>query len=298
MKRTSGSLMLLFTALIWGTAFVAQRLGMDYMGPITFQSVRMLLGFATLLPVVLLRRRRQRAAFRSPSPRAALTCGLVLAAAGTLQQIGLTTTPAGKAGFISALYVVLVPVLGLFLGRKTGTRTWIGVALSVLGLYLLSSVGRFSLSAGECCILISALLYALHILVIDRWAPGCDGTALSCLQFLVAGLAALLPGLLLEQPALAQIWRARWALLYTGVLSCAVAYTLQIMGQQRVPPTLASLIMSLESVFSALAGALFLRETMGGRELLGCGLMLLAVVLSQLPGREAQGELQRKKGLG
>ena len=285
MKKVSGSLFLLLTALIWGTAFVAQRSGMDYLGPISFQGIRALLGFFALLPVMLLQKKRQGAAFRMPGWRAVLGCGLVLGLASLLQQIGLTTTPAGKAGFISALYVVLVPVLGLFAGRKTNALTWLGVLLSLAGLCLLSSVGSLSLEAGELWVLGSAFLFALHILLIDRFAPGCDGIALSCLQFLVAGLTALPLGLALENPLPSQIWDARWAILYTGVLSCAVAYTFQIIGQQRTPPTLASLILSLESVFSAAAGALLLGEVMTGRELLGCALMLGAVLLSQLPGR-------------
>jgi len=285
MKKVSGSLFLLLTALIWGTAFVAQRSGMDYLGPISFQGIRALLGFFALLPVMLLQKKRQGAAFRMPGWRAVLGCGLVLGLASLLQQIGLTTTPAGKAGFISALYVVLVPVLGLFAGRKTNALTWLGVLLSLAGLCLLSSVGSLSLEAGELWVLGSAFLFALHILLIDRFAPGCDGIALSCLQFLVAGLTALPLGLALENPLPSQIWNARWAILYTGVLSCAVAYTFQIIGQQRTPPTLASLILSLESVFSAAAGALLLGEVMTGRELLGCALMLGAVLLSQLPGR-------------
>jgi len=285
MRKASGSLLLLLTAMIWGASFVLQRLGMDVVGPITFQGVRMLLGFFAVLPLVLLRRRRLGAGFRMPSLRGALWCGLTLCAGGILQQIGLTTTPAGKAGFISALYVVLVPVLGLLLGRRSGLRIWISVALAVAGLYLLSSVGAFSMSTGEVLILLCAFCYAAQILAIDRFAQDCDGVALSCLQFLVAGLVTLPIGIIAEHPAWHQIWNARWPLLYAGVLSSGVGFTLQIIGQKRVAPTAASLIMSLESVFSALAGAIFLHEVMRGRELLGCALMLAAVVLSQLPGK-------------
>lgn len=292
MKKTGGSLLLLLTALIWGLAFVAQRFGMNFLGPITFQGVRTLLGCVSLLPLALLRRKKQGAAFRMPSLRAVLCCGGALALASTMQQIGLTATPAGKAGFITALYVVLVPVIGMLLGRRTGRRTWIGVALSLAGLYLLSSVTSFSLEGGELWVLASAVMYSLQILSIDHFAPQCDSVMLSCLQFLAAGAAPLLLGLVTEHPQWRQIWDARWALLYTGIFSCGVAYTLQIVGQQTTPPTLASLIMSLESVFSAVFGALLLHETMHGRELLGCALMLLAVVLSQLP--ERQGQIQKE----
>lgn len=281
MKNASGSLLLLLTALIWGTAFVAQRFGMNFMGPFTFQSVRTLLGCLALLPVVLLRRKKLGVYFRMPSLKAALGCGLPLALASTLQQIGLTTVSAGKAGFITALYVVLVPVLGVFLGRRTGIRAWIGVCLAVAGLYLLSNVGGLSLASGEVLVMACAVLYALQILAVDHFAPRCDGVALSLCQFLVAGLLPLPFALFLEHPALPQLWAGRWALFYTGVFSCAIAYTLQILGQRRTPPVLASLIMSLESVFSAVFGALLLHETMTGRELLGCALMLAAVVLAQ-----------------
>ena len=206
MKKASGSLLLLLTALIWGTAFVAQRFGMNFMGPYTFQSVRTLLGCLALLPVMLYRRKKLGAAFRMPSLKATFACGLPLALASTLQQIGLTTVPAGKAGFITALYVVLVPVLGILLGRRTNARTWIGVALAVVGLYLLSGVGTLSIASGEVLVIGCAILYALQILAIDHFAPTCDGVALSLCQFLVSGLLPLPFALLLEHPQLAQLW--------------------------------------------------------------------------------------------
>ena len=286
MRKASGSLLLLLTALIWGTAFVAQRFGMNFMGPYTFQSVRTLLGCLALLPVLLIRKRQQGAAFRMPSVKAVFACGLPLALASTLQQIGLTTVPAGKAGFITALYVVLVPVLGVFLGRKTNVLAWIGVTLAVVGLYLLSGVGSLSVASGEVLVIFCAILYSLQILAIDRFAPACDGVALSLMQFLVAGLLPLPFAIFLEHPHLSQLWAGRWALFYTGVFSCAIAYTLQIIGQKRTPPTLASLIMSLESVFSAVFGALLLGEIMSGRELIGSALMLCAVLLSQIGAGE------------
>lgn len=289
MKKSGGTLLLLLTAFIWGTAFVAQRSGMDFIGPITFQCVRSLLGFFSLLPVVYYRKKRLGSAFRTPSLAGALACGLILAAASTLQQTGLKYTPAGKAGFISALYVVLVPLLGLFLRRRVRPLVWLSVLLALFGLYLISSVGSFSLQKGEWLILASALLYAMHILAVDHFAPDMDGVTLSCLQFLVAGLAVLPPAFLCEQPQAAQLWDARWALLYAGVLSSGVGYTLQIIGQQRTPPVIASLTLSLESVFSAIAGGLILHEIMSGRELAGCALVLLAVIVSQLPQRHAKG---------
>lgn len=286
MKKTGGSLLLLLTALIWGTAFVAQRTGMDFVGPVTFQSARSFLGCLSLLPLVLYRRRHKCAVSRkAPSLLACVVCGGVLTVASTIQQIGLQYTTAGKAGFISSLYVILVPVIGLFLGRRAGGRVWLAVALSIVGLYLISVSSQFTLQRGDVMMLASALFFALHITVVDHFIPGVDGVMLSCAQFLVAGLLTLPFALALERPTFSMLMDAKWAILYTGVFSSGVAYTLQIIGQQRTPPAIASLTMSLESVFSALAGALLLSETLTGREMAGCALMLLAVVLSQLPLR-------------
>ena len=289
-QKANGSLMLFLTALIWGVAFVVQRTGMDFLGPAAFQSLRMLLGSIALLPVALLRKKRLGAAYRRPSLKSVLVCGCVLGTAGVIQQAGLITTPAGKAGFISALYVVIVPVVGLLWGKRIGARGWLGIALSLIGLYLLSSFSSLTVERGEILVLISAFLFALHIIVIDRYAPHTDGVMLSCLQFLVAGLLLLPLALLREQPDLAAIWAARWHIMYAGVMSCGVAYTLQVLGQQRTPPAVASLILCLESVFSALSGALFLGERMRGRELLGCALMLCAVVISQMPARSKKSQ--------
>ena len=285
LHKAGGSLMLLATAMIWGAAFVTQRSGMTYLGPATFQSVRILLGFFSLLPVALLRRKRLGAAYRRPSLVAVLTCGVLLGTASVVLQHGLISTPAGKAGFISALYVVVVPLLGLLGGRRVGLRGWLGIGLAVIGLYLLTAVGSLRMEQGEVTVLVSMLLFSLHIIAIDRFSPQADGVMLSCLQFLVAGLLLLPFSLIYEHPTGSALWQARWLLLYTGVLSCAVAYTLQILGQQRTPPALATLILCLESVFSVISGAVFLHERMSGRELAGCALMLSAVMIAQLPGK-------------
>ena len=286
MKKTSGSLMLLCTALIWGTAFVAQRIGMEHLGPITFQSFRAVLGFLSLLPMVLLRRRLGKSG-PMPSIAASLSCGAVFAAAATVQQIGLQYTTAGKAGFISSLYVVLVPLLGLLLGRKPEKGVWIGVPLSVAGMYLMASVSGegFSLGLGDWMMLASALLFACHIIVVAHFAPQADGVALSCSQFFVAGCLTMPIAILTEDITFTGLWAGKWALLYAGVLSCGVAYTLQILGQKDTPPAIASLTMSLESVFSAIAGVIILHETMKTTEIIGCALMLAAVVIAQMPIR-------------
>ena len=274
----------MLTALIWGTAFVAQRTGMDHLGPIAFQSIRALLGFLSLLPLMLLRKRAGKSG-PMPTVKASLSCGAVLAVASTVQQIGLQYTTASKAGFISSLYVVLVPLIGLLLGRKPEKGVWIGVPLSVLGMYLIASVSGegFSLGRGDWLMLASALLFACHIVVVGHFAPQADGVALSCAQFFVAGLMTLPIAFLTEHIPLAGIWEAKWALLYAGVLSCGVAYTLQIVGQKGLNPTVAALILSLESVFSALSGYLFLHQVLTTRELIGCVLMFIAIVLAQLP---------------
>lgn len=284
MKKASGSLMLLLTALIWGTAFVAQRTGMDYVGPISFQTVRSFLGFLALAPVMLVRRKQLGEAFKMPSLRGALTCGVILGAASTMQQIGLATTQAGKAGFISALYVVLVPLLGVFMGRRVRKLVWLGVLLSLTGLYLMSLSAQFSfaMTKGEFWVFISAILYALHILSVDRFAAEADGVALSCMQFLVAGLVGVVPMLVVEKPEAIHLWNARGTLLYTGVLSSGVAYTLQILAQKGSNPTVVTILLSLESVFAVLAGAVILQQSMTGREYLGCVLMFAAVILAQI----------------
>lgn len=294
MKRTSGSLLLLLTALIWGVAFVAQRTGMDHVGPFTFQTTRGLLGALSLLPVILCQKKTQGASFCAPSLKACLMCGLVLALASTTQQIGLVSTSASKAGFIGALYVVFVPLIGLFFGLRAGRKIWLSVLLAVIGMFLISGVcmGKLVVQTGDLWLLVSAVFYGVHILVVSRYAPRVNGAALSCAQFLVMSVLTLFPALLLEKPSLSGLMDAKWALLYTGILSSGVGYTLQIVGQARVPSTVASLIMSLESVFSLVAGMLLLGERLSGTEWAGCALMLLAVIVSQLPNRR-QGEKLR-----
>lgn len=283
MKKAKGTLLLLCTALIWGMAFVAQRAGMEYVGPITMQGVRCMLGCVSLLPVVVLRRRMTKAAEPLPSLKASLVCGVVFTVASTIQQTGIQYTTAGKAGFISALYVVLVPLFGLFFGRRVKGQVWISVVLSMVGLYMMSAVGELSMNKGDYLTLVSAVFFAVHIMAVGHYAPTCDGVALSCAQFLVAGALALPLALVVEKPAAGQILSAWMPLCYAGILSCGVAYTLQIIGQRSTPPTVASLVLCLESVFAALSGAVLLHERMSAPELGGCALMLFAVVLSQLP---------------
>ena len=276
--------MLLFCALIWGTTFVAQRFGMNFLGPLSFQSVRTLLGCLALLPVVLVRRKRQGARFRMPSLRAVLACGLALAAASSLQQIALTRVAAGKAGFITALYVVLVPVAAWLLFRKNpGKVIWLGVALAVAALWLLCMPAEgFSLQGGDLLVLGCAFCFTAQILAVDRHAPRVDCTRLARDEFLVTGALSLVCALLTETITWEGIREAAVPLLYAGVMSGAFGYTLQIFGQRDTDPTVASIIMSLESVFATLTGVIILGEKMTVRETVGCVLMFIAVILSQL----------------
>lgn len=296
MKREHvGNLMLLLTALIWGAAFVAQSEGMKYVEPFTLQATRFALAFLMLLPVIVLRDKKQLSEHRPHSPAdyrklllAGSLGGVCLFFGSSFQQLGLQYTTVGKSGFLTALYVVLVPLFGLFAGRKLGWRLWLSVALAVAGLYLLCIHETLQLNRGDLLTLACTLFYALQILVIDRFAVGTDGVRFSAIQFAVcAGLSAVCM-LLWETPTWTALLCCWLPICYAGALSGGVGYTLQILGQQRTKPVVASLLMSMESVFAALFGWLLLNQTLQGRELLGCSLMLAAIVLAQLPGKEKQ----------
>lgn len=306
------SLLLLLTATIWGTAFVAQSTGMEYVGPFTFSCVRSIIGGLVLIPCIFLLRRWRgkdgvagECAEFAQSPRrpfatrveiiGGIGCGVVLFAASNLQQIGLLYTTVGKAGFITALYVVLVPILGLFLKKKVPGFIWICVALSVIGLYLLCITdGDFSLASGDLLVLLCAVLFSVHILVIDYFSPKGDGVVISCIQFLVSGVLSGIFMLFTEEPDFGNIWAAKIPILYAGVLSCGVAYTLQVVAQKDINPTLASLIMCLESVVAVLAGWVLLGQSLSIRELMGCLFMFIAIVLAQLPMPDKKRVCKRK----
>lgn len=292
-KITLGnSLILLLTACIWGVAFVAQSVGMDYMGPLTFTGLRFLMGGILILPLAVWRWRfHRRIGEEIPAKitwKGGCMCGLALCTATLLQQWGLLHTTVGKAGFLTALYIIIVPVLGLFLGKKVGGRVWICAGIAVFGLYLLCLKESFSMAKGDLLVLICAVLFSLHILIIDRVSPKTDGVVLSCIQFFVAGVIGMTGAFLWEAPSVSQIAAGLIPLAYAGFLSSGVAYTLQIIGQKNMDPTAASLILSLESVISVLAGWLILDQRLSGRELLGCGMVFAAVILVQLPERKKQ----------
>lgn len=292
-KQLMGNALLLLTAFIWGVAFVAQSKGMDHVGPLTFNGARSLLAAVVLLPLAWVLRRRSAHAAPPLDKRAqllgGLVCGLLLFCASTLQQVALVTTDAGKAGFLTALYIVLVPVFGVFLRKKAPVAVWGAVALATVGLYLLCGVGSGAgFAPGDLCLLGCAVCFAGQIMAVDRFAPRTDPILLSGTQFLVVGLLSLPAMFIWEQPSLSGLQAALLPLLYTGVLSSAVAYTLQIVGQRSTQPAVASLLMSFESVFSVLAGALLLRERLSPAEGWGCALVFVAILLAQLPAPAKQ----------
>lgn len=289
MKVKNASLLFL-TAFIWGTAFVAQSVGMDALGPFGFNGIRNLIGCVSLLPCIALLNRK--AGARSADRRSwivgGICCGLCLFLGGTLQQIGIQYTTVGKAGFITAFYIVLVPVCGVFLKKKVGRRIWLAVVLALAGLYLLCITERFTIGRGDIFLFFGALVFAIHILVIDYFAPKTDNVRMSCVQFLVVGILSLPFMFGLETVTLQAVSQGLIPLLYAGVLSCGVAYTLQIVGQKDMNPTIASLILSLESCISVLSGWVLLGQRLSVREGIGCILMFAAIILAQLPEKKSE----------
>ena len=296
-KELKGTAMLLLTAFIWGIAFVAQSDGMNYVGPFTFNCIRMVIGGLVLIPCIFILERMKGSRTEKKVERTnkkymfigGILCGIALGAAAALQQIGIQYTTVGKAGFITAMYIIIVPVLGIFFRRKAGVRVWISVIIAVAGLYLLCMSGSLKLGRGDLLVLLCALVFSVHILLIDYFSPKTVGVKMSCIQFLTAGLISAVPMLLFEKPAVSDITAAWLPILYAGVLSCGVAYTLQVIAQKDADPTVASLVLSLESVFSVLAGWVILGQVLSGREILGCVLMFAAIILAQLPSVSKRG---------
>lgn len=314
-NKIRNDLMLLMAALIWGASFVAQKAGMEYIGPFTFNAIRFLMGSLVLVPVVLLLGGMQkknnadmiassdsehsaeldadrtaeleatRKSGRKTLILGGISCGVVLCVAGTFQQFGMIYTTAGKAGFITALYIVLVPILGLFVGRKVRPVLWFCVVLATAGLYLLCVKEDLSIGRGDLLVIACAFGFATHILVIDYFSPKTDGVKLSCLQFLTAGLLSSPLAAIFEKIDWASVIACWQPILYSGILSCGVAYTLQVLGQKNTEPTVASLILSLESVFAVIAGIILLHEQISLREFLGCAIMFAAILLAQFPER-------------
>ena len=285
------NILLVLTALIWGCAFVAQSVGMDYVGPFTFNTARFLIGAIVLLPVIwFMDRQRKTGAEKGAGQKTliigGICCGIALAVASTLQQWGILFTTVGKAGFITAMYIVIVPLLGIFIGKKVRPLIIGCVAIAVVGFYFLCMTESLRLGLGDFLVLLCAIAFSIHILVIDHFSPKVDGVKMSVIQFLTAAIISVIPTLLWEQPVLTEILQAWQPVLYAGVMSCGVAYTLQIIAQKNADPTVASLLLSLESVFSVLAGWVLLGQGLSLKEMFGCVLIFCAIILAQLPEKK------------
>lgn len=300
---------LFLTAMIWGAAFVAQSVSMDYIGPFTFICLRSVIGGLFLIPVIIvldgIRKKsqnesadvvnsenilhieteeKQRLSWKNKQLiEGGIVCGIFLFFANCFQQTGIQYTTVGKAGFITTFYIIIVPLIGLFFKKYCGILTWIGVVVALAGLYFLCITQKLTIQRGDALILCCSVLYAGQILAIDHYNPFVDGVKMSCIQFLTGGILGAVFMLLFENPSLAMILSAAGPILYTGIMSTGVGYTLQIVGQKGLNPTVAALILSLESVFSALSGYAFLHQVLTTRELIGCALMFIAIVLAQLP---------------
>ena len=290
-NKLRGSIALLIGTVIWGSAFIAQSVGMDYIGPFTFQTMRSVLAVPFLILVVFtMDRDRSHFVQNWFSPKlwkAGIPCGIALFVAAGLQQMGIVHTSAGKAGFITAMYIVLVPILGVFLKKKPPVTAWISVALAVCGLYLLSCVGVTQVNIGDLYLLGCALGYAVQITLVDRMAGELDGLRLNCVQSFICGICSGVVMLATEEVVPANILACWIPLVYAGVFSLGIAFSLQIIGQKHLDPTPASLIMSLESVFAVLFGWLLLNERLTKNEISGCVLMFAAVILSQIPVKKS-----------
>lgn len=304
-KTFKSNICLLGTAVIWGFAFVAQRDSMDTIGPFMYSAIRMFIGSLALIPVFIVGDRiksknadaeyhRSIEGKRNGSKvlfKGGIAAGVVIFFAANLQQVGLVYTNAGKTAFITALYILLVPIIGMFLKHRTNINNWIGAVIGVAGLYFLCITTEFTIAKGDVIVFIGAFGWAAHILIVDHFAPKIDAAKLTCVQFAVAGFISLIVSLVTEDSTLAAAVDCAPSLLYTGIMSSAVAFTLQVMGQKYANPTTASIILSTESLFGAVSGFLFLNETMNGRELIGCALMMAAVIIAQLPARKKPVEI-------
>lgn len=283
-RKARGNFLLLLTAMIWGSSFVAQSAGADLISPAFFNGTRMLLGSLLLSPLAVYRMRRYvPASSRRTLLLGGACCGVLMFTGSYMQQTGIAYTTAGKAGFLTAMYVVLVPVLGIFLKKKPRPILWVSVALACVGLYFLCFTDKtFSLAMGDAAMLGGAVMFALHIMVVDHFSPLVDGVCLSFVQFLTAGSLGMVVAFITEQPSFSALSAAAVPILYTGVFTMGVAYTLQIVAQKDTDPTVASLILCMESVFAVVFGWLILHETLSLREGVGSVFMFVAILLAQL----------------
>lgn len=289
-NKIKGNFMLLLTAFIWGVAFVAQSVGMDYVEPFTFGFARCILGGLILIPCIFFLDRFNGTSKRKMEKQekkqliiGGVCCGIALFAGTTFQQFGIQYTTVGKAGFITALYIIIVPLLGLFIGKRVTVNVWISVFLAAAGMYLLCVNEGLTVGLGDLLVLVGSFAFSLHILVIDYFSVKVDGVRMSCIQFFVCGLLSAVGMLISESPSLAAVGSAWMPIGYAGILSCGVAYTLQIVAQKDTNPVVASLLLSLESVFAVLAGWVILGEKLSIKEGIGCILVFAGIILAQLP---------------
>lgn len=300
-KAMLGNVLLILTAFIWGCAFVAQSVGMDFVGPFTFNGTRCIIGGIVLIfaNIVFDAIKKKNGTYKEPSAsdkkellKGGIICGIIIFAASTIQQFGIAQTTVGKAGFISVLYILIVPFLGILLKQKLPKMIWLCCALALCGLYLLCMTESFSLSKGDFTVLVSAIAYAIHIIAIDHFAPKVDCVKLSCIQFLIAGAVSVIFMFVFENPDIEKILEAWLPILYAGALSGGVGYTLQTVAQKWTKPSVASLLMSFESVFAVLAGAVLLHQIPSLREIAGCLFMFASIIIIQLPEKKKAGEIK------
>ena len=286
MKERNAAMLVLLTSLIWGLSFVAQSVSSESIGPFTFNSIRFLIGAIVLIPFALpaIRRECRDSGYWKRTLKGGIICGICLASAAVIQQIGIAESGAGKGGFITSLYIIIVPFLSVVFGKKVEKKTWIAGIVAIVGMYLLCIGDSSGFSRGDIFLLICALFFSFHIMAIDSVGKDVDGVTLSMFQFLAGSLIAA-PGMLIESPGMDAILSAWLPIFYAGAFSCGIAYTLQVVGQKYVRPSHAVLLLSLESVWAAIGGALLLSERMSARESIGCALVFAAVIAAQLPSK-------------
>lgn len=290
MKQSKALLLLILTAFIWGASFVAQSVSTDFIGPFTFNGLRFIIGALVLLPFILLANRKSKRDKKTTreSIKGGIFCGIALALASMAQQIGIASSTAGKAGFITALYIIIVPLLSVFLHKKIARRIWLCAFMGIVGMYLLCIKSGFQIGSGDGYLLLCAVLFAIHILIIAHFSPSADGILMSMVQFAIAGIICLVGMVAYESVDATALKGAAFSIFYAGAFSCGIAYTLQVVAQKYVEPTLATLALSLESVFSVLSGWIILHETLNAKEALGCIIVFIAVILAELPEKKAQ----------
>ena len=291
-QELKSSLLLLLAAAIWGFAFVAQRVGAKYLGSFTFNGLRFALGSISLIPLIIYFSKnpnedsKEDKHWNSAMP-AGIVAGCVLFCAASLQQVGIIYTSAGKAGFITGLYIVLVPIFGIALKQRTNLNTWLGAVLAVIGLYLLSVNENFSIAKGDLLEIAGAVFWAIHILVIDHFTRKVDALKLSFVQFATCSILSLAAALIFEKITLTGISQALIPILYGGICSVGIAYTLQVVGQKHAKPSHAAIVLSMESVFASIGGLIILHENLGMRGYLGCALMLSGMLISQIKSNKS-----------